>query len=240
VSRLFFALWPEDAQREMLALAVHDFVRASGGRPVPTHNLHITLAFLGSVPEGRIPELSSIARAVASGCPAGVLPIAITFDEVEHWRKAQIVCAVGRPVAYGGRETGVGRAADGPREAGEGRVACEGRVLRGGNEIAAAGTERGASVPGGSAVSKGTAPPGADWLAKTLQDEAARAGFAPDLKPFRPHVTVARKVLRPTRSRDIHSVRWEFVRFALLESRTQASGPVYSVVESYALCGNAG
>jgi 2'-5' RNA ligase len=88
-------------------------------------------------------------------------------------------------------------------------------------------------------MDEGTAA-GAAWLAKALQDGAARAGFTPDLKPFRPHVTVARKVVRPTRLLDIDSVRWEFVRFALLESRTQASGPIYSVVEPYVLSGDGG
>jgi 2'-5' RNA ligase len=210
VSRLFFALWPEDTQREMLAHAVHEVVRASGGRPVPTHNLHITLAFLGSVPDGRIPELSSMARAVAAGFPRGVLPIAVRFDAVEHWRKAQIVCAIGRRPMAGEAD-----------------------------ETAAAATQGNASVPPGSAMDEGTAA-GAAWLAKALQDGAARAGFTPDLKLFRPHVTVARKVVRPTRLLDIDSVRWEFVRFALLESRTQASGPIYSVVEPYVLSGDGG
>jgi 2'-5' RNA ligase len=46
--------------------------------------------------------------------------------------------------------------------------------------------------------------------------------------------------VRPTRLLDIDSVRWEFVRFALLESRTQASGPIYSVVEPYVLSGDGG
>ena len=33
-------------------------------------------------------------------------------------------------------------------------------------------------------------------------------GFAPDLKPFRAHVTVARKVVRLTRSREMRALRW--------------------------------
>jgi len=49
--RLFFALWPDDAVRKALeALALH---RAGDqGKRTRTENLHITLAFLGSV-DGR-------------------------------------------------------------------------------------------------------------------------------------------------------------------------------------------
>jgi 2'-5' RNA ligase len=74
-----------------------------------------------------------------------------------------------------------------------------------------------------------------DSLAERLKREAVSAGFAPDLRPFRAHVTVARKVARTTRSLDMHSVRWSCSEFALVESRTEAAGAVYSVVESWPL-----
>jgi 2'-5' RNA ligase len=72
-------------------------------------------------------------------------------------------------------------------------------------------------------------------LARALAEETASAGFSPDLKPFRPHVTVARKVARAPRSSAMSAVEWRFDSFALIESRTLETGPVYSVVESYAL-----
>jgi 2'-5' RNA ligase len=74
-------------------------------------------------------------------------------------------------------------------------------------------------------------------LARRLQDRLAASGFASDLKPFRPHVTVVRKVSRPGRIEQIHSVAWSFTELALIESRTLAEGALYSVVESYPLCG---
>jgi len=75
-------------------------------------------------------------------------------------------------------------------------------------------------------------------LAATLTSETAAAGFTPDLKPFRVHVTVARKVMRAPPAGAIRAVEWTFGFFALIESRTHAAGALYSVVESYALGGS--
>jgi len=178
--RVFFALWPDEALRVALAHATRKAVKACGGRPVPAESLHITLVFLGSVPERRIPELTSIARIVADTVPADAVPPRLTFDRIEHWKKSHILCAT-----VGEQSTG--------------------------------------------SLASITA------LAEKLKGEAVSAGFTPDLKPFRAHVTVARKVARSTRSLDMHSVLWDCNGFALVESRTAATGAVYSVIESWSL-----
>ncbi|MGD8378612.1 MAG: RNA 2',3'-cyclic phosphodiesterase [Gammaproteobacteria bacterium] len=49
--RLFFALWPDQATRELIHGATRPLVKGAGGRAVPAENFHITLKFLGSVPE---------------------------------------------------------------------------------------------------------------------------------------------------------------------------------------------
>ena len=72
-------------------------------------------------------------------------------------------------------------------------------------------------------------------LATTLRDATLSAGFTPDLKPFRAHVTVARKVVHDHGPLALSPIVWKLEAFALLESRTHASGPVYSVIESYPL-----
>lgn len=77
-------------------------------------------------------------------------------------------------------------------------------------------------------------PAAAGTLAQALLEQLAAAGFSPDIKPFRPHVTVARKVMHAS-SLQMHAVDWRFSAFALIESRTLESGPVYSVVETYPL-----
>ncbi|HEV2228456.1 MAG TPA: RNA 2',3'-cyclic phosphodiesterase [Steroidobacteraceae bacterium] len=182
--RLFFALWPEEAQRAALEHAAAKTVRHCGGRPVPESKLHVTLAFLGSVPQSRIGELSAIAGRVAAGFPRDALPLVIDLEGFEHWGKPQLLTVL----------------------------------------------ERKEEAPGAPAS-------GVAELARILGRETAAAGFSPDLKPFRVHVTVARKVARAPRSSEMRKVQWSFDAFALIESRTLAEGPVYSVVESYVLGG---
>jgi 2'-5' RNA ligase len=182
--RLFFALWPSGAQREALLHAIVKIVRHCGGRPVPAPNLHVTLAFLGSVPERRLEELSAIARRTAAAWPADAAPLAVSLAAPEHWAKAQVLAVL----------------------------------------------EREEELRGAPAA-------GAAELARILTTATAAAGFSPDLKPFRAHVTVARKVARAPHSIEMRGVLWSFDDFALVESRTLAEGPVYSVVESYVLGG---
>lgn len=91
--RLFFALWPDEAQRRALERASEKAVRHCGGRPVPSSNLHVTLAFLGSVAVARIPELQQIARSQA-GILAGHTPLELVYDRLVHWQEAQVLCAL--------------------------------------------------------------------------------------------------------------------------------------------------
>jgi 2'-5' RNA ligase len=180
--RLFFALWPEGEQRAALLHATSKIVRHCGGRRVPETNLHLTLAFLGSVPESRLGELSAIARRAAEALPSDAAPLAVSLAALDHWAKAQALVVLARE--------------DEPR----------------------------------SATGSGVAQ-----LARILTTQTAAAGFSPDLKPFRAHVTVARKVPRAPRAIEMHKVLWSFDAFALVESRTLPEGPVYSVVESFVL-----
>jgi len=194
--RLFFALWPEPGQQAELAQAAKKAVAESRGRAVASESLHITLAFLGSVPELRLGDLAAVARRVARSAVLAS-PLEISFERTEYWKKAQVLCAV--------------RDGGGASEAGVVRVAGEPPPADGVRE--------------------------ASRLADALKTELLTAGFTPDLKPFRAHVTLARKV--PRRSdwcgRELHRVSWRFTEFSLMESRTRAEGALYSVVESWLL-----
>ena len=198
--RLFFALWPDDAQRAALAHATRKAVRSSGGRPVPEHSLHVTLAFLGSVPERRVAELHVIARRVALGAAASGRPLLVSFDRLVHWTKARILCAQG---------------GEAPAEAAEEAQQAQ--------EAEQTDAPRPVDLTGAAAV------------AESLKSEIIAAGFSPDLKPFRAHVTVARKVVHARPAQPLPPFLWSFDAFALVDSRTEPTGPVYSVIESYLL-----
>ena len=77
-------------------------------------------------------------------------------------------------------------------------------------------------------------------LAENLASAAQAAGFKPDIKPFRLHLTLARKVhLRPAAQvewpRPLAPFDMNFDRFVLMESRRGESGSIYSVVDSWPL-----
>jgi 2'-5' RNA ligase len=80
-----------------------------------------------------------------------------------------------------------------------------------------------------------TEPTEAIALAETLKSALTANGFAPDLKPFRAHATLARKVRRVTRERHMPAVCWSFHDFRLIESHTAPSGSIYSSREIYPL-----
>jgi 2'-5' RNA ligase len=173
--RVFFALWPQEQERQALSRATAKAASRCGGRPVPAPNLHVTLAFIGSVPRRRVPELRALALRTA-GAFAQHAPLALRFETLAHWPRQQILCT-----------------------------------------LAAA------------------APPAAQALAEALKDGAAAAGFTPDLKPFHAHVTVARKVTHAPSRPALRAIVWRFDAFALVDSRTEPAGPIYSVIESYLL-----
>jgi RNA 2',3'-cyclic 3'-phosphodiesterase len=168
--RLFFALRPAHAARHELALAARAACLASGGREVPQENLHLTLAFLGSVSQQRVPQLLQIGRDCAAALP-GTAALAVRFRQLEHWSSPQVLVA--------------------------------------------------------TATSESAA---ADRLAAALKAATAAAGFAPDLKSFRAHVTVARKVVRAPPRTLLRQVEWRCDTFVLMDSRSGTCGPVYSVV----------
>lgn len=57
--RLFLALWPSTPLRNAIVERCErsSLQEALGGRRVPTHNLHLTLVFLGNVPAERVDAL---------------------------------------------------------------------------------------------------------------------------------------------------------------------------------------
>ncbi len=58
--RVFFALWPDDETVEALSGWARRAHAAFGGRVMRPDTLHLTLAFLGTVPHDRVPELAAL------------------------------------------------------------------------------------------------------------------------------------------------------------------------------------
>jgi 2'-5' RNA ligase len=65
-------------------------------------------------------------------------------------------------------------------------------------------------------------------LAQELWQALARIGFKPDVRPFKAHVTLARKVERPPASHPVSPVAWPVGRLALVESIGTPEGPAYT------------
>jgi len=55
-TRLFLALWPDDAVRDQLRAWRDAWTWPRGATPVHTDKLHVTLHFLGNQPTARLPE----------------------------------------------------------------------------------------------------------------------------------------------------------------------------------------
>ncbi|MBV8853262.1 MAG: RNA 2',3'-cyclic phosphodiesterase [Sinobacteraceae bacterium] len=173
--RLFLAFWPDNRQRAQLTDSLRGILDAGGFRAVPSENLHVTIVFVGSIARTALAELITAVGSVAQQPLTS--PICLTFDRIEYWSKADVLCA--------------------------------------------------------------TAPPSdvASRLAARWKSQLASCGFSPDEKPFRPHVTLGRKVTRSIRASRIAPVRWCFREAVLVASSTGAAGSSYSTLQRWSLCG---
>ncbi len=75
-------------------------------------------------------------------------------------------------------------------------------------------------------------------LVWNLECALAACNFIPEARPYRPHITLARNVKNYSAERIISPVNWKVEDFSLVESRTEAEGVRYYVLDSWALSGN--
>jgi 2'-5' RNA ligase len=160
--RLFFALWPEDADRRAVRAAFEAAVAAAGGRPVADANLHLTLEFVGAVDAAQRTELEAV------GAGLTVRAAEVSLDRLDWWpRAATLVAAASAPAA------------------------------------------------------------GLLALQSTLRGALKARGFRVDERPYRPHVTLARRVAAPPPVSDAPIVRWPLRTVALVESERAPGGSRY-------------
>jgi 2'-5' RNA ligase len=161
--RLFFALWPDDAEQRALAAAFGTVAAAAGGRAEPVASLHLTLEFLGPVAETDLPAL------VALGAALALPDEAVVLDRLDWWRRAAVLVAV-------------------PSAPAAGLLAAQ-----------------------------------AD-----LRQALKGRGFRVDSRPFRPHVTLARRVAAPPPAARPAAVAWAIGELALVESVAAPTGSRYT------------
>ncbi|HWK50858.1 MAG TPA: RNA 2',3'-cyclic phosphodiesterase [Steroidobacter sp.] len=92
--RLFFALWPSDEFRAELEAATVPLARASGGRLISPRNFHVTLLFLGQIPNQRLAVIQQ-----AGEDWAGSAAFALDFDGVESWGRSVLCLTTSSPPA---------------------------------------------------------------------------------------------------------------------------------------------
>lgn len=76
--RLFFALWPDEPARVALSRLAKEVAHHGQGRAPHEANLHLTLAFIGSVPRVRVDSLLEAGERVAGAAS----PFPLTLDRI--------------------------------------------------------------------------------------------------------------------------------------------------------------
>ena len=86
--RLFFALWPDDRQRDRLRDHISPVAKLIEGKHVYRGNWHVTTAFIGNFEERLIPEL------LARSGELAVETFWLRFDRVEFWPRPRVACLI--------------------------------------------------------------------------------------------------------------------------------------------------
>jgi 2'-5' RNA ligase len=162
--RLFFAVWPGPDALVAATVAVCRLVPPGTGRPQRSDQLHLTLEFLGDVPE---PRLGSVLEAGAE-VAGSAAPFDLVLDRLEHWRRPQVLCLTASVVPQ-------------PLQA----------------------------------------------LVGLLRLALSDRGFVPERRPFRAHLTLARKVRLPPAAGPVEPLRWAAHDYSLVESITGREGSRY-------------
>lgn len=86
--RIFFALWPDDRQRDRLRDHISPLAKLVEGQVVYRGNWHVTTAFIGDFPESGIPGLLQSAASIPFE------PFRLRFDRVEFWPRPKVASLV--------------------------------------------------------------------------------------------------------------------------------------------------
>jgi len=85
-------------------------------------------------------------------------------------------------------------------------------------------------------IAPGTLPDALEQLVGSLRRHLVDAGFAVEQRPFKPHVTLLRKVRRELKAEQVDlSYRWIVDSFSLVRSQTFQTGPAYTSLRTWRL-----
>lgn len=87
--RVFFAVWPNDAAAKALHSVARGAQRTCRGRLMRRETLHLTLAFLGDIPDERLAAARQVAGNIAGDA------FEIRLDELGYWKHSRILWAGG-------------------------------------------------------------------------------------------------------------------------------------------------
>lgn len=167
-SRLFFALWPDDRVRKLIADTGQNPVLDSGRR-IPPENLHLTLLFLGSIDPAMRDELLEAAASVS------VPQFCLQLDHSGSWRGAQVAW-----------------------------------------------------------LAPGHVPDELQCLHDKLRLMAGVNGLLPDTRPYRPHVTLAKRITAPI-NLQFEPILWPVTQFCLAESLPHSGYVKYRLIGHWPL-----
>ncbi len=83
---LFFALWPSERQRELLRDTINPALTSVEGSFVDRRNWHVTLVYVGTFPEERIPGLMAAVDIIEP------VNIRLRFDRLTFWQRPRVAC----------------------------------------------------------------------------------------------------------------------------------------------------
>jgi RNA 2',3'-cyclic 3'-phosphodiesterase len=86
-ARVFFALWPDPAVQAVLHRHGQVLHRELGGKLTRADTVHLTLLFLGSVPEARLTSVQGVGEGVRFA------PFSMRIDTAKCWRHNSIAWA---------------------------------------------------------------------------------------------------------------------------------------------------
>jgi 2'-5' RNA ligase len=95
-----------------------------------------------------------------------------------------------------------------------------------------AGAFRGSGV---AWIAPRACPPELDDLVGKLRALSARCGIATEERPYRPHLTIARKLRRKPRLPAFAPIRWQIKSFCLVQSTPGEAGSEYRVRHAWPL-----